>query len=472
MGLLNWFPQFTGYAKSSLNTLIAMIGEQVVYTPINQEKAITLGFKGNTAVYSIVMKDATKFGSIPRYVYDAKKKEEKAYNDNEYVLTNDLSKLLLRPNEYQGQDAFFTAVRAFYKICGESFIWLNRGDLEAYRNPNGSFNDDVIDRLPVLEMYVLPSNHVEVISDKENLWGVIGYQLDVTGRKVPIRKNDVIHWKNVNLDFDAVTRPHLRGMPPLTPGYRTLQQNNDATDSSVRMYQNDGSKGALTNETLDKLKPEQESQLRRIVDAKINNNDVKGAVAMLQGKWAYLNFGGTSVDLQLLEGKELSWKELCFLFEVPYEFFDSHTPYAEKQLAQVGWLTNAIIPASKQLDDELNRILLRAFKLENVAFIACDYSELPEMQQDLGKMVLALKDAWWITPNEKREMMMEEPRDEPEFDEPWVPTGYQPLSQLAGDGFDQMQAQLDQLKLNGQSGQTSNGKVSSNGTGKNVRAGA
>jgi HK97 family phage portal protein len=419
MGL--WQNLVSGFRRLKSSLIVGVGGNLEVYTDINSQKAIDEGFSGNTAVYSIVMRDAEKFGSIPRFVFDAKEREEKAYTP---IGENDLTKLLNRPNEVQGQDIFFTIARAYYKVCGEAFIWLNRGALA----------DDKEDKermkMPVLEMYVLPSNYITVVPDPGNLWGVTGYVLEAGGQRIPIHKADVIHWKTPNLNFDADNRTHLRGLPPLTPGYKTLQQNNDATNSAVRMYQNDGAKGVLFNETFDALKPAQQSQIKDIVDAKINNNQIKGAVATLQGKWQYVNLGGTSVDLQLLEGKELSWKELCFLFKVPYNFFDSHSPFAEKQLAARDWISNTLMPACKQLDGELNRVLLKAFGLEGKGLICSDASGLPEMQKNMQELATALASAWWITPNEKREEMGYEQLADKQMDEVWLPSGITPQSQM------------------------------------------
>jgi HK97 family phage portal protein len=429
MGLLSFF------RKIRASSLIYRQGAMEVYSNIDNNKAIDEGYNANTAVHSIVKRDAQKFGAIPRFVYDASeieekagKKERKAYK----TLENDLSKLLNRPNPFEGQDIFFTKVRTYERICGEAFIWLNRGDIRQGVDENDEFyerDDEQMDKMPVLEMYVLPANIVTVVPDPDNLYGVLGYVLELQTERVKLRKGDVIHWKGVNLNWDSTTREHQRGFPLLTPGYKTLQQNNDATNSAVRMYQNDGAKGLLFNETFDKLTPVQQSQIKGVVDSKVNTNENKGSVATLQGKWGYVDIGGSSVDLQLLEGKELSWKELCFLFEVPYEFFNSDTTFANKEQAQKGWVSNTIIPACKQLDGELNRVLLKAFGLDKLGLICSDASGLPEMQKDMAQLSTALSTAWWITPNEKREEMGYESLPEPQMDEVWVTSG-QPLSQM------------------------------------------
>ena len=419
------------FKRSKGSSLIYNVSTPEVFTDIDSEKAITEGFNANTAVYSIVMYDAVKFGSIPRYVYQSKRMQEKAFNEAS-VVENDLSVLLNRPNEYQGQDAFFTITRAYFKTCGEAFIWLNRGDATKYDEATDSvidLTDQEYEKKPVLEMYCLPSNKVIIRPDPLNLWGVIGYLLDVDGKYIGLRKCDIIHWKMPNMDFDPVLRTHLRGMAPLTAGYKSLQQNNDATDASVRMFQNDGAKGVLTNESFNSMDAGHKAQLQAVIDKKINNHDIKGAVATLQGKWMYHAFNG-SVDMQLLEAKKLSWKELCFLLKVPYTCFDPDTNFANTEWQQKNWVSNTIIPDSRQLDGEFNRTLLKAFGLEKSAFIGSDFSELPELQQDLGKMATALSTTWWFTPNEKRKMMNEEPIADEQMDEVWVPTGVTPISQM------------------------------------------
>lgn len=440
---MGWFDSISNMFKRSQSSLISRIGGLEVYNEINSNKAVEKGFLSNTAVHSIVMRDAVKFGSIPRYVYDKSKATEKAFIESN-ILENKLSALLNRPNESQGQDAFFTEVRAWFKTCGEAFIWLNRGSL------TDDMDDEAASTKPVLEMYVLPANHMIVIPDPENLFGAIGYKLDNGGRGIPFRKSDVIHWKTPSMRFDAVSRNHLRGFSALSAGYKSLQQNEDATNALVRMYQNDGAKGILSNETMDKMTPIQESQMKTVINAKINNNDQKGAVAALQGKWKYDSLGGSSIDMQLLEGKNMSWQELCFLLETPYELFDGKTAFNNKQEAKKAWVSDTIIPACKQLDGELNRPLLKAFGLEGKGFIGSDFSELPEMQDDLQKMVTALSAAWWVTPNQKLAMMNEEGRPEPEFNEPWIPTGITPLSQIGGDeeAMRSIQDQLNKMGLN------------------------
>jgi HK97 family phage portal protein len=418
---------------SSLNFRMFSVGTQEVYTHIDTEKAITEGYNANTAVYSILQKDAQKFASISQYI-------QKDDESGEEVEGTKLGRLLERPNEYQGSDAFRETVRLYRKLTGEAFIWLNRGILADGLEGTARLSK------PVLEMMVLPSNHVILVPDPNNLYGVLGYLLDVGGQPLPIAKEDIIHWKGSSLLFDPSTRDYLRGQSPLSAGYKTLQQNNSATDASVRMYQNDGAKGVLTNKTLDRMDAKQRQAVDAVIGRKINNNDIKGAVATLQGEWAYIDLGKSNTDLQLLEGKNLSMQELCFLFDVPYEFFDSRTTFANKEQAQKGWMYNSIIPSCRQYDDELNRVLLPAFGIKGVK-IASDFDDLPELREDVSQLVSSLAQAWWITGNEKREWMGFDPEANELMNEVMVPAGVVPISQT-GLSMDEVARQLNEQGLN------------------------
>ena len=405
-------------------------GTTEVYPDITETTAINRGFNYNTAVYSIIKKDAKKFGTVDREV-------EWVDEEREEDVTGPLVDLINQPNPYQGQDAFFTLVRAFYKTCGNSFIWLNRGDTDMLVDDNlVPISDEAHAKKPVLEMYVLPANQVIVVPDPENIFGVYGYILE-SNTRIPFRKVDIIHWKDINLNFDVVSRPQLRGMSPLMPGVKALEANNSATDATVRMNQNGGSKGVLANKTMAQMNPKQESELRAVIDGKINNTDVKGAVSALQGEWSYLNLGLTSIDLDLLKGKAYSMQELCFMFGLPYELFDSQTTFANKEMAQKGWVINEIMPDCKQLDGELNRVLPKAFGLEKVVKICSDFDDMPELQTDKAKQVEWLSKAP-LTVNEMREAL-DYDKIEGEIGETVIiPSGYQNADTLMGDGGEEI----------------------------------
>jgi phage portal protein BeeE len=452
------------FGRGKMAGVTGIIGRSEVIPDYSQQASIDEGFCASTWIYAIISKNAKKFGSIPRYLYDEKKlMQEKATRIRyqikaakpDMLFESDLNKLLDRPNENQGGSQFFALAEAFYLTTGEAFIWLNRGNAAQRYDPvTDTFvdrTDKEIDELPVLEMYVLPSPSVNVLKDPNNVFGISGYELVVLGRKIPIRKGDIIHWRDLNLKFDASTGEHLRGFPRMKAGDKTVQESKDIAKSSVKMFQNDGAKGILFSENLsaEDVTPQQESDIRRVVNAKINDNDIKGAVALLMGsKWEYIDLAFTSVDMNLIEARVKNAQELCALFDTPHLLFvPSDATLANLENTKRNWVNDAIIPLVKELDELLTLKLTKAFKLVGKARIVSDFSELPEMQLDVNKVVDSMSKAWWVTPNQKLIAMGYEASTEPRMNEVWVPSGIQPLSEvMVDDGYEE---QLQELEKRG-----------------------
>lgn len=403
MGIINnWLTKALNKQVNDLfkTNMVFMGGTSAVYADSELTKLIDIAFNENIHYYSIIRKITKKFASPPRFVYTKGGKD---------TVENDLSKLLA-----QGGDQLWEAIYGYKVISGEAFIRKNRGGIETGRP---------------LELEVIPSQIVELVPDPEDINGVTGYNIDLGGSKLFVPKEDMIHWKSFNPNFDAQARTHLRGFNPLGPQQRTLTASNEAIDAQVSMMQNGGAKGVLTNESLGSLTQEQESQLRSVINNKINNSKVKAAVAALQGKWSYLNIGSNSVDMQLLDTDEHTIKALCNANGIPYELFQSDTTFANKEQALVFYITNELMPDAASLDSILTKNLAEDF---GGGFeIKTDFSELPEMATLNAKLVDAALKAWWKSPNEKRVMTNDEPIESPAMNKVYIPSGYTPIDDVA-----------------------------------------
>jgi HK97 family phage portal protein len=425
---------FNGRDLANRATLLMSVHNLEVVPHIGVESAISEGFNGNTAWYTITKKDANKFASFPMYVMDVKnfEKAKKLTGGR----ADRLEKLLQQPNRNEGQAAFLKKIRAYFKTCGEAFIELNRGDLNETNNTKLAL-------MEVVEMHVLPAQHMTILPASDNVWGVAGYMLSYNGRKRFIPEANVIHWKDINLNFDSVTRDHLRGMSPLTPGKETLTANQDAERATVRMMQNDGTKAVIYGkDPAGSYTPDQESEIRSVIENRTNGAGNKGRTASIfgAGELGVIDLSRSSQDMQLRENKKQTWQDMCALADIPYLLFDPEATYANLSEAKKNWVNDTIIPARRELDDELNRKLLRSFALEGVASIYSDPSELPELQEDMKLLTEWMKDSDELTPNEKREAKGFEKYEDPLMDEPWV--GGKPISEHTDDGFDQLAGEL------------------------------
>jgi phage portal protein BeeE len=407
-------------ANSSLtyqNNLMFIGNTPPVYPDPKNEIFIKEAFSGNAAVYAIVSSAARKFGFVPRRVLKVEdEKSEKSYKRHRFqsVIKKDsvsirggikaqklftkayddeiplaggaklLNDILLRPNEKFGQDAFFQLVYIFYKITGEAFIWLNRGDQTNQHNYLEESSS------PPIEMWVLPSHMMEIIPDPNDVFGIFGYRWNLNVAYYYIRKSDMIHWMNPNPNFDVFTRDHLRGHAPLKSGYKILTQNDAATDAMVAMYQNGGARGVLGEKSLRNVTPTQKAAIEEITAKRINNADMKSAIVNLQGDWYYLPIGMNAVDMELIEGEESTWKKLCNILGWQYELFQSDTTFANKEQAWKFATANIIVPDCCSLRDEMNRILLPAFGVRGAYTSDIDYTGMPELQEDMAEKVTYL----------------------------------------------------------------------------------
>ena len=392
----------------------------VVLQPYYQQAYVDDGYMGNSDVYSIVTFLARKAGSIPWYVYKMKPGEKantslerykqlskglhnkgaferalmerkNAYEEN-MVTGTPLAKLLEKPNPQQAQDQFFQNLFGYRILSGEGNIYGNDGNIE-----NGKF----------LELNVLPTQFLEIYPDPNDLYGLLGYKLMVA-QGINIPKANVCHWKSWNPDFNDVTRSHLRGVSPLRSAWKLLRMSNNAADASAKMTQNGGAKGALVpqpvNNNIPQMTPEQASIIQRAINERINGTDNKGSIGVMQYPYNYLNFGLSSVDMELVKTLQMTLHQWCRVFGMPIVLFDTDTSsYNNYTNGMRDLITNTIAPLCAELRDELNAWLVPRFG-ENV-YIDFDISALPELQSDMEKMVGQLKQADWLTFDEKRTAM-------------------------------------------------------------------
>ena len=442
---------FDIFKKKGINpyptTSVAMVGTNSAavqnYTGISY---INEGYLGNADVYSIVSFLARKAASIPWYVYEMNPGEKartslmrykqlskgitnpgayeraiierkNAYSEN-IIMGSPLANLLERPNSYQAQDQFFENLFGYHFLSGEGNIYGNDGTI------GGAFS----------ELNILPTQYLDIYPDPKDVYNILGYKL-LVGGGVNLDKANVMMWKTWNPDFNVTTRTHLRGLSPLRAAYKTLRMSNNAADASATMTGNGGAKGAITPRPLGNIVPnfsvEQAESIKRAVNEYINGVDNKGRVAVLQTPWDYMNFGLSSVDMELVNTLRMSMHQWCRGFGLPAVLFDVDTSsYNNYQNAMRDLITNTIIPKCCQLRDELNKFLVPRYG-ENV-FIDFDITALPEMQQDMERMVRSLRDANWLTFDEKRIAMNYQERNGA-FDYAYINQGLIPIEQAIMD---------------------------------------
>jgi hypothetical protein len=189
----------------------------VVWYDSNQQTFIDKGYKGNALVYSIIRKIAEKGKQCPTYVYkesEASKKyrggkynskelnrlqsiafRKKELEDVNYL--DPVNQLIKNPNPMQTWSEFLDSMLTWYNTSGEIFVY-------------GFAPQDGLNKGKIKEMYILPSNYVEIVAGSL-FEPVRGYKLIIGDQNIEIPADQVLHIKTTNLTWD-LNGAQLRGM--------------------------------------------------------------------------------------------------------------------------------------------------------------------------------------------------------------------------------------------------------------------
>ena len=409
------------------------LGDSLVWNPENDDTYIDKGYRFNATIYSIVNLITKTATNIPFQVYEIQKENDlkryKAltsgdFNTNTLFQAKMLQKkslvelegtplheLLDRPNPAQSYASWIQEIIAFGKLTGNRYIY-------------GIAPDSGVGAGKYKELYILPSQKMEINSGGI-MQPVKEYTLSYNGTyRIPA--DDVCHIKDPNLYYDG-SGSHLYGMSPLKAGLRVMDANNQALTTGVKYLQNQTARGVLMSDEGD-LNETQARALKEKFKQQYQGSDNAGDVVITPKKLSWINFGLNASDLSLIEQYNATIKDLCNIYNVPVQLLNNtdSTTYNNMKEAKKALYQNAVIPELNTIRDELNRWL--APQYGDKVFIDFDYSSIPELQEEMDKVVGQMSQAWWLTPNEKRAAMsygMDEENNK--LDDYYIPANLLPL---------------------------------------------
>ena len=419
------------------------VGQLPVYPALNLSTYVS-AYNNNATVYTIVNLMARKFATLPRYLTEVsdessqkrykhllrtnpgashkrlKELYKRAYNQQlpSIAAQSAITKLIENPNEYMGQDTFYATIYTYKKTTGNAYVWLNRGDIDGITGPDRL-------KMPVLEMWVLPSQFITIAVDRDYLFGeIVGYVLYDQGVPIHFAPEDIIHWRDPNPRYDSYNFTHFYGVSPLEPGMPLITQDKAGRDAMVAMYQHGGARGVLarTDPDAQRETPEQAASRRSAIDTKINNRAEKSSVVSLIGDWKYLQMGDSAVDMEFVQTMDKVFQRICNLLGCNPQLFETQTTFNNVEQARKDLITNAILPDACSYRDEENRVLLQAFGLDDSKYcIDIDPTDISELQDNMKDLTATIMSNWTLTPNERREELGFDESDDPALDEHYFP---------------------------------------------------
>jgi HK97 family phage portal protein len=365
------------------------------------------GYTGNSAVYSIVTAEMDKFADIPFYVYKIRDRQKadrynamtkSGYNKNALLTkasafdevkdTDPAAELMRKPNTYQTEAEFRKMWLMFLKLAGLSPVYSNTG---------------LVGTKP-LSIHVLPPQWVTLAPDQTLMDAVKVYfspmgagQNELDRMKVYLSK-----YQNPDVQTDG---SHLYGLSPLKAALLDLQGSNDSSKAMAKMYQNGGARGAFTPKQI--LNETQVPQLRTAINDWLNGTDNKSNVGGMSLPLDYHDIGLTSVDMELLKGRQMTDERLATVFKFPPALLRSDNKYDNADAALRFLVTNGIYSDLVSYREMWNQWLLPMFGNSGY-YVDFDISILPEMQGDMQKLseqAISLVKEGIINRNEARDLL-------------------------------------------------------------------
>jgi len=355
-------------------------------------------------IYSIVNLIATTAASIPFYAY-TKGKDGKLTDAKE---TDDLAILLEQP--FEGMSKF----ESVYAICVTMLI---QGEWLAWK-----FKPEMGPNKGKLRLFYMAPQNVNIKVTATFPRKIIAYQYVENGQVIHdnIPPSEVIHSKYFNPLIGA-TGEELRGLSPIKVLAKKNTLSDSITDVTTAQMQNSGTKGILYEKGDYAEIVENAGRRKKDMYDFFTNTSNAGLPYSGGGDLGYIDLALKLADLEVAELGKIVYKKFCNVFCVSDRLLNNDATGSEisDKSARVGLYTNAVLPLLRRIKDSLNMGLATEFPGYVINF---DISEIQELQAHYSDMVKWLAEAWWLTPNERREMMDWEKSTEPMFERYFIPS--------------------------------------------------
>jgi HK97 family phage portal protein len=238
-----------------------------------------------------------------------------------------------------------------------------------------------------------------------------------------------------NPDY-TVPGTHLYGMSPLKAARKSVISSNQGLTALAKALENSGAAGMLYPDDPDisELGDEQRAQLQRWFDQNRKGADNYKSALITTAKMGWTPFGMSPVDLEIIEARKMATRDICNVYRYPSALMNdpetktnTNVSEARKQLYQ-----EAVVPELEMLYSSLNKFIVPRFNKTSGKNYHIDYdlNAVEALSDNMVEKADWLNKAWWISPNQKLQEMNFDPIDDVSFDQPFIPMGLVPLSDV------------------------------------------
>ena len=451
MGFFDRFKTNTSTNKFNQSFFKWMGGTGSSYD-VNATTYIEKGYNINPIVYSVVSQMATKTSSVPYSIKKVESKEQKRKADRlvkatGYNLTpqqqvkqilletkayseDELAMPIPKPNPLQTWSEWLELYKTFIRITGNVYIYKLTTSPDS---PNAG---------NILGLYLLPSHLMNIVlKDDANLLTLESpidhYKLISSETGIDFTEAEITHIKYPNPNFDT-NGSHLYGLSPIKAILRNIESSNTALDLNIKTMNNGGAFGFVHSKGQTPLTADQAKGIKDRIKESFNDKDKLSQIMGVSAEIGFTRIGMTTDELKLFDYLNFDQKQICNALGWSDKLLnnDAGAKYDNVNQFRKQVVVDNIIPDLNLLTEAFDTDILPNFKGYENTCLKFEYSELPEMQQDLTEMIGWIKPAvetGLINRNEGRRFMKLPVSDNEQMNEITVNTDILTLEQALDD---------------------------------------
>jgi HK97 family phage portal protein len=300
--------------------------------------------------------------------------------------THPLLTLLKQPNPLQGGRHLVEEMLSYLLLAGNSYV-------EAVGMENGG----------PAELYTLRPDRMKVVPGRGGVPEAYEYQVSGETKRLSVSPLEghsaLLHLKLFHPQNDWY------GMSPLEAARTAIESHNTVVAHNISLLKNGGRpSGALfmNNKDLPPLSEEQRQDLRTSLSEAYQGSQNAGQIMILEGDFTWKEMGLSPKDMDFIEGKNVTAREIAQIFGVPPMLvgIPGDATFSNYREARLNFWEETVLPLLDQVTSQLNRWLTPHFGPDL------------ELQYNLDQIpaIAAKREAQWekmnqcnfLTPNEKR----------------------------------------------------------------------
>jgi HK97 family phage portal protein len=258
--------------------------------------------------------------------------------------------------------------------------------------------DEGMNKGEPIAWYLLPSHLTQIVlKDNIDMLGLespISHYTLIQGMQyIDFEAENVVHIKYANPNFD-LNGSHLYGQSPLRAALRNTQSSNEALDLNVKTMKSGGAYGFIHGKGVP-LNADQARELKSRLKEMDDNTDKLANIQGASSELGFTRIGLSPDELKLFDFLAFDTKQICNVLGWSDKLLnnDDGAKYDNVNQFRKQVVTDTILPDLDLFDNAVNSQILPRYKAYNGFCIEHDITELPEMQQDIAKMMEWIKTA-------------------------------------------------------------------------------